>query len=256
MKTLPMPMSHVMERPAMADRTVQDKDGGRKDFASHVETSKPPVNARPGSDVASRTEHVQPPSPVEEGMPQVVAFPSAPYSPVHTEAGALYPLKLAVVGYLSMLRIEGSDEARTPLAADASSSIEGSVQHVAGAPIGVDVAAGPVMTEESTGLPVASLAVHGATEDDERIATVAVVPDLPTDATRWQRRRLSLANGDRGVTLRLRDFGMDAEASMDASQALRDQARKAGLKLARIMVNGKETWAVSSGDIITKREEA
>jgi|GEM_PF-3770507 len=159
--------------------------------------------------------------------------------------GVLYPLGARPSGYLSNLdvSVEGSSH--------------GSAPSVSTQPIAVDQGRSPIdmlnegsVEEAQTQRYTAAFGQPAPAEApcdtglDTSTSSEAASTNSPL-ASEWTRSYIRLAAGDEGTTAWLRDYRLDTDGIARASQALR-QLSGEGQPVARVMVNGHETWRASA----------
>ncbi|MGS1137641.1 hypothetical protein ACVCL4_15905 [Rhodanobacter sp. UC4444_H11] len=82
----------------------------------------------------------------------------------------------------------------------------------------------------------------GAPREEAEPAAVAAISDTPR-AVPWPEDSLRLTkNANGGLTLWLRDYRMDDTAATPVVEAMVQEARSKGLKLEKVLWNGREVW--------------
>ena len=254
MKTLPVPLSHVVTPPLIhQEKLASSHENGDEGFARHLRSpvsEKPTDTARP---------HDLPPSEAmgfKDASTRGFSDRSAdPRLPVHIdvpEMGAavtpetLYPLTLAVVGYLSMLaKTETHMPHDAALVHAESASYVVTNEKVYETPSSVEDAKSLSVDEVTAARPQEPAIAEKDTGSDAA-STEPMTMAWPVVPSPWQKWRMTITENASGTMVRLRDYTLTPDGRADAAQWLRDQARQGGLTLSRVVVNardieGKET---------------
>ncbi|MDQ3286716.1 MAG: hypothetical protein M3Q42_00395 [Pseudomonadota bacterium] len=152
------------------------------------------------------------------------------------------PWRLAANSALSH-RTHGAYDAIAAMARPAAGSAAGNLESVASAAGFVPVAPlhGPSAARTSTVMPTASATSTRAVAGTD--ATQAGAASPASVAEPWLARLLRLLTQQgHDPVLWIRDFRLDDAASQSAVADVRALAEQQGLRLERIMVNGREMW--------------
>lgn len=165
-------------------------------------------------------------------------------------AGAtIYPQSLAVVGYLSMANTGESAPAQPSASVGSAVAVlAGSQVAVApsGMPGGDPVGGQCEAAMPSYGMPGAAVAGTGPAGDGVDELRAALASEA---APQWLAKRLSIVGSEQGAVIYLRDFRLAESQRGAVVDALREQARKLGQPLARIVVNGQECWRADGAQL-------
>lgn len=163
-----------------------------------------------------------------------------------TGQSLLLPWQLVANNALSHLFVQGTPGVDASLGLAAFVAGIGSTVAAANAAVGLAPAAASSTTVAArlpqgsavTSAPVFSSA--GVASVAERSETGAVLAGL---ADRWQERLLRWsANGLQGLSVRVRDYRLDADGQQALASRLVAFAQHNGLPLQRIVINARELW--------------
>jgi hypothetical protein len=162
-----------------------------------------------------------------------------------TGQSLLLPWQLVANNALSHLFVQGRAGVEDNLGLSAFASAAGS-SAVAATAAGVPMAAvstTPAGTRLPQGGAVTSIQASftaNAASAAEPSETSAVLAGL---ADRWQERLLRWsANGLQGLSVRVRDYRLDADGQQALANRLVEFAQRNGLPLKRIVINARELW--------------
>ncbi|WP_421567146.1 hypothetical protein [Stenotrophomonas sp. PD6] len=158
----------------------------------------------------------------------------------------LLPWQLVANNALSHLFMQGRSSLEGSVGLAAFAAGAGPTAVAASAAAGLASAAlgstpaGARLPQGGAATPVQALSTASVASTAERSETSAVLAGL---ADRWQERLLRWsANGLQGLSVRVRDYRLDADGQQALANRLVEFAQRNGLPLQRIVINARELW--------------